>query len=125
MIELKAGKFKPEFVGKLSFYISAVDDLLKTVQDNATIGILICKSKNNTVVEYALKDIHKPIGVSEYLISQNLPDELKSSLPSIEAIENELREENVILLIFINKKNLKLKKLFLKKLNTNLVSQEA
>lgn len=90
VVELKAVKFKPEFAGKLNFYVSAVDGTLKTDQDNPTIGILICKSKNDTVVEYALKDIHKPIGVSEYIITQNLPDELKSSLPSIEEIEAEL-----------------------------------
>lgn len=90
VVELKAVKFKPEFAGKLNFYVSAVDGILKTEEDNPTIGILICKSKNDTVVEYALKDIHKPIGVSEYIITRNLPEELKSSLPSIEEIEAEL-----------------------------------
>jgi predicted nuclease of restriction endonuclease-like (RecB) superfamily len=90
VVELKAVKFKPEFAGKLNFYISAVDGILKSEQDNTTIGILICKSKNDTVVEYALKDVHKPIGVSEYIITRNLPDEFKSSLPSIEEIEAEL-----------------------------------
>ncbi len=90
VIELKTAKFKPEFAGKLNFYISAVDGILKTKQDNPTIGILICKSKNDTVVEYALKDVHKPIGVSEYTITRSLPDEFKSSLPSIEEIEAEL-----------------------------------
>ncbi|MBF0543054.1 MAG: DUF1016 family protein [Candidatus Riflebacteria bacterium] len=90
VIELKAAKFKPEFAGKLNFYVSAVDGLLKTEIDNPTIGIIICKSKNDTVVEYTLKDIHKPIGVSEYIITKNLPDDLKSSLPSIEEIEAEL-----------------------------------
>ena len=90
VIELKSVKFKPEFAGKLNFYVSAVDGILKSEQDNPTIGILICRSKNETVVEYALKDIHKPIGVSEYIITKNLPDELKSSLPSIEDIEAEL-----------------------------------
>jgi predicted nuclease of restriction endonuclease-like (RecB) superfamily len=90
VVELKAVKFKPEFAGKLNFYISAVDGILKSEQDNTTIGILICKSKNDTVVEYALKDVHKPIGVSEYMITRNLPDEFKSSLPSIEEIEAEL-----------------------------------
>lgn len=88
--ELKAVKFKPEFVGKLNFYTSAVDGMLKAELDAPTIGILICKSKNDTVVEYALKDVNKPIGVSEYTITRNLPDELKSSLPSIEEIEAEL-----------------------------------
>ena len=67
-----------------------MDGILKSEQDNPTVGILICKSKNDTVVEYALKDIRKPIGVSEYIITKNLPDELKSSLPSIEEIEAEL-----------------------------------
>jgi len=90
VVELKTIKFKPEFAGKLNFYVSAVDGILKTEMDNPTIGILICKSKNKTVVEYALKDVHKPIGVSEYIITQNLPDEFKSSLPSIDEIEAEL-----------------------------------
>jgi hypothetical protein len=90
IVELKAVKFKPEYAGKLNFYISAVDGILKTEVDNPTIGMLICKSKNKTVVEYALKDINKPIGVSEYAISSVLPDEYKSSLPSIEEIEAEL-----------------------------------
>lgn len=87
VIELKAEKFKPEFTGKLNFYVSAADEILKSEQDNPTIGMLICKSKNDTVVEYALKDIRKPIGVSEYIITKNLPDKFKSSLPSIEDIE--------------------------------------
>jgi len=90
VIELKAVKFKPEFAGKLNFYVSAVDGILKTEQDNPTIGLMICKSKNDVVVEYALKDIHKPIGVSEYMITKNLPVEFQSSLPSIEQIEAEL-----------------------------------
>jgi len=93
-VELKAVKFKPEFAGKLNFYVSAIDGTLKTDLDNPTVGILICKSKNNTVVEYALKDIHKPIGVSEYSITKNLPDEFKSSLPSIEDIEAELSDKD-------------------------------
>jgi predicted nuclease of restriction endonuclease-like (RecB) superfamily len=90
VIELKAVKFKPEFAGKLNFYVSAVDGILKTEHDNPTIGILICKSKNDTVVEYTLKDINKPIGVSDYVITKNLPANLKASLPSIEEIEAEL-----------------------------------
>jgi predicted nuclease of restriction endonuclease-like (RecB) superfamily len=90
VVELKTDKFKPEFAGKLNFYISAVDNLLKADGDHPTIGILICKSKNDTVVEYSLKDVHKPIGVSEYLITQNLPNALRSSLPSIEEIEAEV-----------------------------------
>jgi predicted nuclease of restriction endonuclease-like (RecB) superfamily len=94
VVELKTDKFKPEFAGKLNFYISAVDNILKADGDYPTIGILICKSKNDTVVEYSLKDVHKPMGVSEYLITQHLPNELRSSLPSIEEIETELSEIN-------------------------------
>jgi len=90
VVELKAVAFKPEFAGKLNFYVSAVDGILKTDQDKPTVGMLICKSKKKTVVEYSLKDMHKPIGVSEYQITHALPDELKSSLPTIEEIEAEL-----------------------------------
>ena len=90
VVELKAVNFKPEFVGKLNFYLSAVDSILKTGQDNPSVGILICKSRKKTVVEYALRDFNKPIGVSEYMITQNLPDQFKSSIPSIEEIEAEL-----------------------------------
>jgi predicted nuclease of restriction endonuclease-like (RecB) superfamily len=94
VVELKAVKFQPEFTGKLNFYISAVDGMLKTAQDNPTIGILICKSKNKTVVEYALKDMHQPIGVSAYTLTHHLPEEYKSSLPTIEEIEAELGGKN-------------------------------
>jgi len=90
VVELKVVDFEPEFAGKLNFYISAVDGKLRGEKDNPTIGILICKSKNSTIVEYALKDINKPMGVSEYQLSNILPKELKSSLPSIKDIESEL-----------------------------------
>jgi len=92
VIELKTTRFKPEFSGKLNFYISAVDNELKDTNDNPTIGILICKSKNDTVVEYALKNIQTPMSVSEYKLSKELPNELKNVLPSIEEIENELEK---------------------------------
>ncbi|SHO81441.1 FIG074102: hypothetical protein [hydrothermal vent metagenome] len=94
VVELKVVDFKPEFAGKLNFYISAVDGKLKGERDNPTIGILICKSKNDTIVEYSLKDINKPMGVSEYQLTQVLPKEFKSSLPSIEDIEEEFAQEN-------------------------------
>ena len=90
VIELKTGKFKPEYTGKLNFYISAVDGILKGKDDNPTIGLLICKEKNKTVVEYVLRDISKPMGVSEYKLTKHLPEKYKSSLPSIEEIEKEL-----------------------------------
>jgi len=93
VIELKAGEFKPEYTGKLNFYLSAVDDLLKNKADNPTIGILLCKTRDRYDVEYALRDIGKPIGVSEYLFKE-LPDNFKSELPTIEEIENELSENN-------------------------------
>ena len=92
VVELKATSFKPEHAGKLSFYTSAIDGELKGSDDNSTIGILICKSKNDTVVEYTLKDINKPLGISEYQLTEILPKEYKSSLPSIEEIEAKLDE---------------------------------
>ncbi|PIF03878.1 MAG: hypothetical protein CSA86_04285 [Arcobacter sp.] len=89
VIELKAVDFRPEFAGKLSFYTSAIDGEIKSKVDNPTIGILICKSKNNLVVEYSLKNMNKPLGISEYKLSKVLPKKYKSSLPSIEQIEAE------------------------------------
>lgn len=84
VIELKTGEFKPEYAGQLNFYLSAVDDILKKPEDNPTIGLLLCKSKNNTVAEYSLKDVSKPIGISEYKLTGVLPDEFKTQLPSVE-----------------------------------------
>ncbi len=94
VVELKTVKFKPEFAGKLNFHISAVDGILASKADNPTIGILICKSKNDMVVEYSLKDVNKAIGVSEYQLTKFLPEGFKSSLPSIEEIEAELWGNN-------------------------------
>ena len=90
VVELKAGAFKPEHAGQLSFYLSAVDAQIKAEQDNPTIGLLLCKSKNKVVAEYALRDSNKPIGVAEYQLIEALPAELQTSLPSIEAIEQAL-----------------------------------
>ena len=90
VIELKTGKFKPEHLGKLSFYLSAVDAQLKHPQDGPTIGLLLCKSKNEVVAEYALRDNNRPIGVAEYQLVESLPAELQTTLPSIEQIEREL-----------------------------------
>lgn len=95
VVELKTTEFKPEFAGKLSFYTSAVDGEIKDKNDNPTIGILICKSKNDLVVEYALKDINKPLGISQYELTEVLPKEYKSSLPSIEEIEAQFENENL------------------------------
>lgn len=93
VIELKTGEFEPEYAGKLNFYLKAVDEQLRSDRDEPTIGILLCKSRDRVVVEYALSDIHKPMGVSKYELTRALPDNLKTSLPSIESIEAELSEE--------------------------------
>jgi predicted nuclease of restriction endonuclease-like (RecB) superfamily len=90
VVELKKGDFKPEYAGKMNFYCSAVDDLLRQTGDQPSIGLILCETKNKIFAEYALRDIHKPIGVSEYELTRALPDNLKSSLPSIEEIEAEL-----------------------------------
>jgi predicted nuclease of restriction endonuclease-like (RecB) superfamily len=92
VIELKNTRFIPEYAGKLNFYLSAVDSIVKHYSDNPTIGILLCRDKNNIEVEFALRDIGKPMGVSEFQLSDIVPDDLKSSLPTIEEIEEELRE---------------------------------
>jgi predicted nuclease of restriction endonuclease-like (RecB) superfamily len=92
VIELKVDEFKPEYAGKLNFYLSAVDDLLRHPHDELTIGILLCRSKNGVVAEYALRDINKPMGVAEWTqaLTKSLPDPLVSKLPSIEELEAEL-----------------------------------
>ncbi|NCD35142.1 MAG: DUF1016 domain-containing protein [Spartobacteria bacterium] len=93
VIELKAGKFKPEHLGKLGFYLTAVDRQIKHEQDAPTIGLLLCKSKNKVVAEYALHDNIRPLGVAEYQLVESLPELLQSSLPTIEQIEKELEVE--------------------------------
>jgi predicted nuclease of restriction endonuclease-like (RecB) superfamily len=92
VIELKAVPFEPEFAGKLNFYLSAVDDRLRHPSDGPTIGLILCKSKNRVLVEYALRDIAKPMGVAEWQtkIVEALPDDLIGSLPSVEELEAEL-----------------------------------
>ena len=90
VIELKAGKFKPEHLGQLGFYLTAVDRQVKSEQDNPTIGLLLCKSKNKVVAEYALGDKTQPMGIAEYKLLESLPAELQTSLPSIEQIERKL-----------------------------------
>lgn len=92
VIELKAGEFRPEYAGQLNFYLSAVDGIMKKEQDNPTIGLLLCKSKNNLVAEYALKDMTKPMGVSEYKLTGQLPEELEKQLPSVEDIQNRIKD---------------------------------
>jgi predicted nuclease of restriction endonuclease-like (RecB) superfamily len=91
VIELKTVDFEPEFVGKLNFYVTAIDRQVKDEDDNQTIGILICKTKDKVIAEYALTDIHKPLGISSYDFEKVLPKKFKSALPSIEEIEKELQ----------------------------------
>jgi len=90
VIELKTSNFKPEYVGKLNFYLSVVDDMLKTEADNPSIGLLLCKENNKVIAKYALKSVEKPIGVSEYQLTKHLPKNIESVLPSVEDIENKL-----------------------------------
>ena len=91
VIELKTGEFKPEYAGQLNFYLSAVDGLLKQKQDNPSVGLLLCKSKNDLVAEYSLKDMSKPIGVSAYQVTSKLPEELEKQLPSVEDIQKRIK----------------------------------
>jgi predicted nuclease of restriction endonuclease-like (RecB) superfamily len=90
VIDLKVEEFKPEFSGKISFYIAAVDDLLRHPDDKPTIGMILCKAKNQTIVEYALREINQPIGVSTYQLHDTLPEQLQGSLPTIKQLETEL-----------------------------------
>lgn len=98
VIELKAGKFKPEYAGKLNFYLSAVDSQVKHPTDQPSIGLILCKTKDSIEAEYTLRDIQKPIGISEYMLTHALPKELENELPTVEQLENQLsrldKEEN-------------------------------
>jgi hypothetical protein len=89
-VELKIGKFKPEYAGKMNFYLSALNDLVRLEDESPSIGIIICKEKNRTTVEYALKDTKKPIGVSTYRLLEQLPSELEAYLPSSAEITKRL-----------------------------------
>jgi YhcG PDDEXK nuclease domain len=90
VIELKAGKFKPEYAGKINFYLAVLDDTVKQEDENPSIGIIICKSKSKTIVEYALKKTSNPIGISSYTLTETLPKEYKNLLPSPKEIEEKL-----------------------------------
>jgi hypothetical protein len=92
VIELKTGKFLPEYAGKLNFYLAVVDDLVRHKDDAPTIGLILCKDKNQVVAEYSLRGTTAPMGVSAYQITEALPETLKGSLPTVEEIENELKE---------------------------------
>ena len=93
VIDLKMGPFKPEYAGKMNFYLSAVDDMLRHPDDKRSIGLILCKAKNGIVAEYALRDIAKPLGISEFTHLEKLPEQLKGTLPTIEEIEAELAKQ--------------------------------
>ena len=90
VIDLKTGSFKPEYAGKMNFYLAAVDAQLRHAGDQPSIGMILCREKNSLVVEYALRDMSKPIGVPEYTVTELLPAELAGSLPTIDELEAEL-----------------------------------
>jgi YhcG PDDEXK nuclease domain len=92
VIELKSGKFRPEYAGKLNFYMTAIDRQLKAPEDNKTIGIILCKTKSKATVEYALSDIQKPMGVATYQTTEALPENLKDNLPDIKDLAARLEE---------------------------------
>jgi len=92
VIELKRGAFKPEYAGKMNFYLTAVDRQLKNPSDNATIGLILCKTKNKVMAEYALADIRKPVGIATYQFTTSLPDALKDQLPGVAELEESLKD---------------------------------
>lgn len=96
VIDLKIEEFKPEFAGKVNFYLSSVDDLLRHPQDGPSIGLILCKEKNRIIVEYALRDTHKPVGVAQYKLTEALPDRLKDKLPTKEDLAPELPVLNLL-----------------------------
>ncbi len=94
VIDIKMGEFEPEFAGKMNYYRSAVDQLLKTEHDNPSIGIILCKSKDGLEVEYALQDLNKPMGISEFTFNE-LPQNIKRNMPTVQEFENELNKNNI------------------------------
>ena len=89
-IELKTGPFKPEYAGKLNFYLTALDEQVKMPEDQPSIGLILCRNRNNLIAEYALRDLGKPIGIARYALADTLPEALKVSLPTVEEVEAEL-----------------------------------
>ena len=90
IIDLKIGDFRPEYVGKMNFYLAVADDLLRHPDDAPSIGLLLCRTQNKVVAEYALRGVDRPLGISSYQLAQALPQELAGQLPSVEALEAEL-----------------------------------
>ena len=97
VVDLKIDEFKPEYKGKMEFYLSLADEQLKSIGDEPSIGLILCKTKDGLVAEYSLRDSNKPIGIAEYNISESLPENIKGELPSIEDQETELQKEYEVL----------------------------
>lgn len=95
-IEIKAGRFKPEHMGQLGFYMTVIDADVKHESDGPTIGLLLCKTKNEVVAEYALRDTSRPLGIAEYRLIESLPEPLQTNLPTVEQLERELQEGGVM-----------------------------
>ncbi len=92
VIDLKTVPFKPEFVGKMNFYLTAVDEQLRYRDDEPSVGIILCKDKDDVVVEFALRDVHKPLGVARYQVTEKLPRQLAKVLPSVSELKRQLKE---------------------------------
>jgi len=90
VFELKIGEFLPEYAGKMNFYLNAVDEQIKTKEDNASIGVILCKSKDKIIAEYSIKNMTKPIGIAEYTLTNAIPDNIKDNMPTIEELEQNL-----------------------------------
>lgn len=91
-IDLKIGKFVPEYAGKMNFYLNLLDDKIKLSDENPSIGLILCKEKDNIIVEYALRNIQKPVGVAKYYLTKKLPSNLLKQLPSPSFIEKKLKD---------------------------------
>ena len=90
VIDFKVKEFKPEYAGKMNFYLSAIDDLLRQSDDNPSIGLILCKTKKRVAVEYALRESKRPMGVASYQLTHSLPQKLKGKLPTVKQLEAEL-----------------------------------
>ena len=97
-LELKTGRFEPEYAGKMDFYLHLLDEQVKMKDENPSVGIILCADKDNIVVEYALRSVKKPIGVAEYYLTKKLPKAFKGKLPDVEALKlpilQEIKQEN-------------------------------
>jgi len=111
VFELKMGDFKPEYAGKLNFYVNTINGQLKGKSDKATIGVLLCKTPNETVIKYSLEGIKSPIGVADYKLANTLPKQLKAGMPTIEELEKEIEGEYAELLKPVDNKKDSVKEL--------------